>query len=155
MTKSLQNINAIVKSRMEYKMFKSLHFVLLSVLLLSFSLYSQASTEQQIDTNTLIMQKNYLKGINECAIDKTFIPFMKSALKEANTFYSRSNYAQVIEEIILQNPACFVSSTNKLSQKECQTLNEQYIKEPFFYPRAMLSESLGRVKGLNQSCIAG
>lgn len=125
------------------------------IVLFSVNFSSHASTDQRINVESLMLQKSYLKGINQCAPDKPFINLMKSAVKDANTFYEHGNFAQTIEEVILQNPACFVSSTNKLSQKECETLNEKYIKEPFFYPRAMLTDSLGKVKGLNQSCLAG
>lgn len=128
---------------------------LMLIVLLGVNFSSYASTDQKINVESLMLQKTYLKGINQCAPDKPFINLMKSAVKDANTFYEHGTYAQTIEEVILQNPACFVSSTSKLSQKECETLNEKYIKEPFFYPRAMLTDSLGKVKGLNQSCLAG
>ena len=128
---------------------------LMLIVLLGVNFSSHASTDQKINVESLMLQKTYLKGINQCAPDKPFINLMKSAVKDANTFYEHGTYAQTIEEVILQNPACFVSSTSKLSQKECETLNEKYIKEPFFYPRAMLTDSLGKVKGLNQSCLAG
>lgn len=132
-------------------MFK--HFTL--IVLFSSCLTSHATTNQSINLEPLMMQKNYLKSINQCASNHTFVPFIRSAIKEANTFYEHGSYAQTIEETIIQNPACFISSTSKLSQKECQVLNEQYIKEPFFYPRAMLSDALGKVKRFNQSCLTG
>lgn len=132
-------------------MFK--HFTL--IVLCSFCLTSHATTNQGINLESLMLQKNYLKSINQCASDKTFVPFIRLAIKDANTFYEHGSYAQTIEETIIQNPACFIYSTTKLSQKECQVLNEQYIKEPFFYPRVMLSDSLSKVKGVNQSCLTG
>ena len=125
------------------------------IVLLGVNFSSYATTDQKINVESLMLQKSYLKGINQCAQDKPFVNLMKSAVKDANTFYEHGSYAQTIEEVILQNPACFVASTNKLSQKECETLNEKYIKEPFFYPRAMLGDALGKVKGMNQSCLAG
>jgi len=128
---------------------------LIAIVLLGVNFSSYATTDQKINVESLMLQKSYLKGINQCAQDKPFVNLMKSAVKDANTFYEHGSYAQTIEEVILQNPACFVASTNKLSQKECETLNEKYIKEPFFYPRSMLSDALGKVKGMNQSCLAG
>ena len=133
------------------EMFKKL----ILIVLLSVNFSSYATTDQSINVESLMLQRSYLKGINQCAQDKPFVNLMKSAVKDANTFYEHGSYAQTIEEVILQNPACFVASTNKLSQKECETLNEKYIKEPFFYPRAMLTDALGKVKGMNQSCLAG
>jgi len=125
------------------------------LIFMSFCLTSQATTSQSINVESLNLQKNYLKSINQCASEKTFLPFIKSAVKDANTFYAHGNYAQTIEETIVQNPACFVASTNKLTQRECQALNDQYIREPFFYPRALLSDSLSRVKIPTTHCVLG
>lgn len=128
---------------------------LMLIVLLGVNFSSHATTDQKINVESLMLQKSYLKEINQCGNEKSFLSLIKSAVKEANTFYEHGSYAQTIEEVILQNPACFIASTNKLSKKECETLNEKYIKEPFFYPRAMLGDALGKVKGLSQSCLAG
>ena len=125
------------------------------VVLLSASFSSYATPTPSINVDGLLMQKQYLKNINQCATEKSFNAFIKSAIKDANTFYQHGTYAETIEETVLNNPACFVYSASKLSQKECQTLNQSYIKEPFFYPRAMLSDALSKVKGINQTCLAG
>ena len=121
------------------------------VVLLSVSFSSYATPTPSINVDGLLMQKQYLKNINQCATENSFNAFIKSAIKDANTFYQHGT----IEETVLNNPACFVYSASKLSQKECQTLNQAYIKEPFFYPRAMLSDALSKVKGINQTCLAG
>ena len=125
------------------------------IALLSLSFASFATPKPDINVESLLMQKQYLKNINQCATEKSFNTFIKSAIKDANTFYLHGNYAETIEETVINNPACFVYSASKLSQKDCQVLNEAYIKEPFFYPRAMLTDSLNKVKGINQTCLAG
>ena len=81
-------------------MFK--HFTL--IVLFSSCITSHATTNQGINLESLMMQKNYLKSINQCASDKTFVPFIRLAIKDANTFYEHGSYAQTIEETIIQNP---------------------------------------------------
>ena len=109
------------------------------IALLSLSFASFATPKPDINVESLLMQKQYLKNINQCATEKSFNTFIKSAIKDANTFYQHGNYAETIEETVIN----------------CQVLNEAYIKEPFFYPRAMLTDSLNKVKGINQTCLAG
>ena len=89
---------------------------LMLIVLLGVNFSSHATTDQKINVESLMLQKSYLKEINQCGNEKSFLSLIKSAVKEANTFYEHGSYAQTIEEVILQNPACFIASTNKLKK---------------------------------------
>ena len=123
-------------------------------LLLMTSFEISASTNTNIDVETLISQKNYLNSINQCASNKSFSVLLQTAIRNADKSGHRASYAASIEEIILQKPSCFVSSAEKLSVIDCKKLSAMYIKEPFFNPRFALDESLSKVKSFNNSCLA-
>lgn len=114
---------------------------------------STANAFTQTDHQTLMLQKQYLNQINQCAAPASFSRLVNSALRSSNAD-QKAQLAMTIEEMILQNPACFVEASIKIGKSKCEMIEAMYIQEPHFYPRENLKQSLAGTKLYAQSCFA-
>ena len=116
--------------------------------------FSQPSLAfNQSDYQTLLLQKQYLNQINQCASPASFNRLVDSALFTAKP-EQKAQIAMSIEEMILQNPACFVDAAIKLGKSRCEMLEAKFIQEPHFYPRDSLKQALSSARQYSQSCFA-
>lgn len=106
-----------------------------------------------VDVQTLALQRSYLQAI-DCRTPQKLTEALKQSLKDANNLIARGHHASVFEEIMMQNPACFIQALNALPQRTCERFAADYIHETFFYPRAMIKKSLSTAKDYQESCIA-
>jgi len=118
-----------------------------------FGLSHTAAAFNQTSIQTLLLQKQYLNQINQCATSSSFSRLVDNALRSTNAG-QKAQHAMVIEEMILQNPACFVEASIKLSKPKCEMLEAMFIQEPHFNPRDNLKQSLSSVRQYSQSCFA-
>jgi hypothetical protein len=112
-----------------------------------------ASANNQTYQNVLLLQKQYLNQINQCASIASFNRLINTALK-SNRPNERTLVAITVEEMILKNPSCFVEASVKLGKAKCELIEDMFIREPQFNPRDNLKESLANTRLFQQSCFA-
>ena len=125
--------------------------VLSTVFIFSFQHSAQAFT--LTEHQTLLLQKQYLNQINQCAVPTSFSRLVNNALRTSNP-EKKAQIAMTIEEMILQNPACFVEASLKIGKSRCEMLESMFIQEPHFNPRESLKQSLSSARLYSQSCFA-
>ncbi len=126
-------------------------FVIFLSLVSNFSL---ALANQDINTQKLQSQKQFISNINQCRNPAQLEQFIQNALDNASNHKKRAQYAALLEELIKYNPSCFVASVKKLDSKSCEKIEDSYLNEPFFYPREDLRASLATTKNFKASCLA-
>jgi len=126
--------------------------VITAVFLFGFNHAAHAFTQPK--HQTLLLQQQYLKEINQCATPSSFSRLVDKALRSPNPELT-AKFAMSIEEMIVQNPACFVEASIKIGKSKCQKLEAMFIQEPHFYPRENLKQSLSSTHLYSQSCFAG
>ncbi|MDG1097526.1 MAG: hypothetical protein P8N23_07995 [Methylophilaceae bacterium] len=120
--------------------------------LLLFGLHN-ANALTKNDNQTLLLQKQYLNQINACAAPSTFSRLIEEILN-SQSYDSTANFAMNIEEMILQNPACFVEASIKIGSAKCKILESKFINEPYFNPRENLKQALSSTNLYSKSCFA-
>jgi hypothetical protein len=118
------------------------------------SYFSLALANQDINTQKLQSQKQFISNINQCRNPAQLEQFIQNALDNASNHKKRAQYAALLEELIKYNPSCFVASVKKLDSKSCEKIEDSYLNEPFFYPREDLRASLATTKNFKASCLA-
>lgn len=114
---------------------------------------ASANNQTQTNQNALLLQKQYLNQINQCASIASFNRLINTALKP-NRPNERSLVAMTVEEMILKNPTCFVEASVKLGKAKCELIEDMFIREPHFNPRDNLKQSLANTRLYQQSCFA-
>jgi len=122
-------------------------------LLLSFSSFAKSSASN-VNVETLALQKLYLQTI-DCRASKKLSNLIESATKSADDLTAKGINASVMEEIMMNNPSCFIQALNHLPKKVCRQIEENYINETFFYPRDEIKRALSNAKNYSNSCVAG
>lgn len=128
------------------------YFLVLSISLLCTTAAANTLTKQ-VDKQNLSLQKSYLQTI-DCRSPNRLAGMLSQALKEANNYTAKANKAVVLEEIMMNNPSCFIQVLNKLPQKQCLQVQETFINETFFYPRNDIKNALESANDYQKSCIA-
>lgn len=126
----------------------------LTALLMAIMTASWAFANQDINTQKLELQKNFINNINQCKNPSQLDEFIKIAIDNVSNHEKKAKVAALMEDLIKYNPACFVASIKKLDQKSCELIEESYLDEPFFYPREDLRASLSSAKNYKSSCLA-
>lgn len=103
--------------------------------------------------NVLLLQKQYLNQVNQCSSIASFSRLINVALKPSHP-NQISLVAMTVEEMILNNPTCFVEASVKLGKAKCELIEDMFIREPHFNPRDNLKESLASTRLFKQSCFA-
>jgi len=116
--------------------------------------FSLALANQDINTQKLQSQKQFISNINQCRNPAQLDQFIQNALQNVSSYEKRAQHAALLEELIKYNPSCFVSSIKNLDSKSCEKIEESYLNEPFFYPREDLRASLAKAKNYKASCLA-
>lgn len=116
--------------------------------------FSLALANQDINTQKLQSQKQFISKINQCRNPAQLDQFIQNALQNVSSYEKRAQHAALLEELIKYNPSCFVSSIKNLDPKSCEKIEESYLNEPFFYPREDLRASLAKAKNYKASCLA-
>jgi hypothetical protein len=125
------------------------------VIFLTFvSCFSLALANQDINTQRLQSQKQFISNINQCSNPTQLEQFIQNALQNISSYEKRAQHAALLEELIKYNPSCFVASIKNLDPKSCEKMEESYLSEPFFYPREDLRASLAKAKNFKASCLA-
>jgi hypothetical protein len=127
--------------------------IILLSLFLSFSSFAKTSTSN-VDVETLALQKLYLQTI-DCRASKKLSNLLEESIKSADDLTAKGINASVMEEIMMNNPSCFIQALNQLPTKVCRKIEENYINETFFYPRDEIKRALSSAKNYSNSCIAG
>lgn len=127
------------------------------ILVLSISFFGTdaiANTSSlQVDSQSLSLQKSYLQTI-DCRSPKKLAGLISQALKNAEKYTVKANNAVVLEEIMMNNPSCFIQAVNNLPSKQCSKVEETLINETFFYPRHDIKRALESATNYSKSCIA-
>jgi hypothetical protein len=125
------------------------------VFMFSFSVAAFATTNKitQMNVEKLHAQKDYLNMINQCANTKLYNKTLDQALSTKDES-KRIVYAAQIEETIINNPSCFIAAVNKLGNKKCEVVEENFIRETYFYPRHEIYRSLSSADDFASSCFA-
>ena len=126
----------------------------LATLLMAIMTASWAFANQDINTQKLELQKNFISNINQCKNPSQLDQFIKIAIDNVSNHEKKAKVAALMEDLIKYNPTCFVASIKKLDQKSCDLIEESYLNEPFFYPREDLRASLSSAKNYKSSCLA-
>ncbi len=130
--------------------------ILLFAALLGCSVVELATTSKTspIDVSKLNAEKDYLGVINQCANPKLYSKIVDYALN-AKDQTKHTIFAAQIEETIINNPACFVTAVSKMGYKKCETIEENFVREPYFYPRHQLYSALITANNFGGSCFSG
>lgn len=108
---------------------------------------------QKLDIQTLALQKHYLQTI-DCRGAKKLTTLLQQSLEQADDLSAKGNHAIVFEEVMMNNPSCFIQALNALPPKACDQIEENFIHETFFYPRAEIKQALSGAKNYPNSCLA-
>ena len=129
--------------------------ILLFAALLGFSAVAIATTSKtsSIDVSKLYAEKDYLSAINQCASPKLYSKVVDYALNTKDQT-KRTIFAAQIEETIINNPACFVTAVSKMGYKKCDAIEENFVREPYFYPRHELYKALSTADNFGSSCFS-
>jgi hypothetical protein len=100
------------------------------------------------------LQKSYLQTV-DCRSPKQLTSLLKLSVKDTHNLTTKANNAIVLEEIMMNNPDCFIQSLNDLPQQVCEQIEDNYIRETFFYPRNDVKRALSSAKNYRKSCIDG
>ena len=122
---------------------------------LGFSAVAIATTSKtsSIDVSKLYAEKDYLGAINQCASPKLYSKLVDYALNTKDQT-KRTIFAAQIEETIINNPACFVTAVSKMDYKKCDAIEENFVREPYFYPRHELYKALSTADNFGSSCFS-
>jgi hypothetical protein len=127
-------------------------FVMLSLLLSNAVISKEMPTN--LDVQGLVLQKSYLQTV-DCRSPKQLTSLLKLSVKDTHNLTTKANNAIVLEEIMMNNPDCFIQSLNDLPQQVCEQIEDNYIRETFFYPRNDVKRALSSAKNYRKSCIDG
>jgi hypothetical protein len=127
-------------------------FVMLSLLLSNAVISNEMPTN--LDVQGLALQKSYLQTV-DCRSPKQLTSLLKLSVKDTHNLTTKANNAIVLEEIMMNNPDCFIQSLNDLPQQVCEQIEDNYIRETFFYPRNDVKRALSSAKNYRKSCIDG
>jgi hypothetical protein len=121
--------------------------------LISCNAFANTSGHQALD-NKLAMQKVFIANINQCNAPKKLSKMLDVALKNIDNYVVKATNAGHFEEIMLNNPSCFITAINELPKEKCLQVESVFIQETFFYPREDIINSLTKASGYTKSCIA-
>jgi hypothetical protein len=128
------------------------YFLVLSFLLPNISAAAN-TTPKQINMQILSLQKSYLQTI-DCRSPKRLAGMISTALKSVDDYTTKANNAEVFEEIMINNPSCFIQALNALPPKKCLQVEDAFINETFFYPHNDIKSALQNATNYSKSCIA-
>jgi hypothetical protein len=111
------------------------------------------TTPKQVNMERLSLQKSYLQTI-DCRSPKRLAGMISTALKSVDDYTAKANNAEVFEEIMINNPSCFIQALNALPPKKCLQVEDAFINETFFYPRNDIKSALQNATNYSKSCIA-
>jgi len=123
------------------------------ITLFLFGFHDASHALTKYDNQTLLLQKQYLNQINLCAAPSTFSRLLDEILSSRSSD-STAKFAMTIEEMILQNPACFVEASIKIGLPKCKILESMFIHEPYFNPRENLKQALSSTNLYSKSCFS-
>lgn len=109
---------------------------------------------KKLNIQALSLQKSYLQTI-DCRDSKRLSNLLQASLKEIDNLATKGKNASVFEEIIMNNPSCFIQAVNALPSKVCRQIESQFIHETFFYPRDEIKAALSSSQHYDESCLAG
>lgn len=125
--------------------------VLLSILS-SFTAVANVDSSR-VDAKTLALQKSYLQTV-DCREPKRLTNMLEQSLKDNDNIATKAKKASVFEEVMMNNPSCFIQALNDLPPKVCNQIKDIFIHETFFYPRNEIKRALSKAKNYRSSCIA-
>lgn len=118
------------------------------------SFYVHANVDASgIDLQALAQQKSYIQKV-DCRAPKRLTQLLEQSLKETDNLAAKGKSASVLEEVMMNNPDCFIQALNDLPPAVCSQIEQQFIQETFFYPRSELRQALSNAKSYRNSCIA-
>ena len=132
---------------------KSKNFLIGFLLSFCLSAFATENKTTAINVEKLNAEKDYLNMINQCANTKLYNKILDQALSTKDES-KRIVYAAQIEETIINNPSCFIAAVNKLGNKKCEVVEENFIRETYFYPRHEIYRSLSSADDFASSCFA-
>jgi hypothetical protein len=94
------------------------------------------------------------KLIEQCSSESKVALFMQNAISNLGDAERTEANAAVIENIILNKPACFLAALSELSQAECKTLLQSFVQVPIFNEAEQIEKALKSVKPSKLSCYA-
>ncbi|MDE0925916.1 MAG: hypothetical protein OR997_02370 [Methylophilaceae bacterium] len=97
----------------------------------STQLSAEKPSAKQVDIQTLALQKQYLQTI-DCRGADQLISILKKSLDQTEDLSAKGHIASVFEEVVMNNPSCFIQASNALPVKVCDQVEAQFIHETFF-----------------------
>jgi hypothetical protein len=97
----------------------------------STQLSAEKPSAKQVDIQTLALQKQYLQTI-DCRGADQLIGILKKSLDQTGDLSAKGHIASVFEEVVMNNPSCFIQASNPLPVKVCDQVEAQFIHETFF-----------------------
>jgi hypothetical protein len=92
------------------------------------------------------------KLVEQCSSESKVTLFMQNAISNLGNAERTEANAAVIENIILNKPACFLSALSALSQNQCKTLEQFFIQAPIFNEAKEIEEVLKSVNPNGAGC---
>ena len=90
--------------------------------------------------------------VEQCSSEKKVTLFLQDAVANLGNAERTEANAEVIENVILSNPACFLSSLSALSQDQCKSVVRFFIRQPIFHDQEQIEKALKSVKTSGKSC---
>ena len=127
-------------------MFKALIVILFSVTTSA----SAGEYEQYWDS----WHKN-AKHIAQCESEKEVTLFFQSSITDLGNAERTEANSEVIENIILTKPDCFLSALSALSQDQCKTIVKFFVQAPIHHDAKQIAKSLKSVHSEKVGCYVG
>ena len=97
----------------------------------STQLSAENPSAKQVGIQTLALQKQYLQTI-DCRGADQLIGLLKKSLDPTEDLSAKGHIASVFEEVVMNNPSCFIQAANAFPVKVCDQIEAQFIHETFF-----------------------
>lgn len=108
---------------------------------------------KKVDIQQLALQKQYLQVIDCRGVNK-LTRLLQKSLAQTEDLTAKGHMASMFEEVMMQNPSCFIQAANALPANVCNQVEAQFIHETFFYPREEIKQALTGAKNYRNSCLA-
>lgn len=92
------------------------------------------------------------KPVEGCASENQVSLFLQDAISNLGNAERTEANAEVIENVILTKPVCFLSALSALSQTQCKTIVRFFIEAPIFHSQEEIEKALKSAKPSGKNC---
>jgi hypothetical protein len=92
------------------------------------------------------------KEVEQCLSEKKVTLFLHEAISNLGNAERAEANAEVIENVILNRPTCFLKALSSLPHEQCKTAVRFFVQAPIFHSAKQIEDALKSVKQSGRSC---